>query len=1179
MKYFLTAVAFCCCALLAAGDRTFHRGGVTFPMEKISAERFAVKKTPAGKNLVKNGDFSQDFLTSRDNTQGWRRGRWMFGEENRKKFWKEACKIVESRISVVDGKKALDLNRPAELAKLMGKAAGEMYISAEQRVPLPDDQGGVYKLTFTYRSQKIGDGRFLQAILLRYYSEVVKGKEVRPYQVVNYAPVPNWTANPVELTVPAGTKALNISFRSDGCGRTLVRDVSLVKIDTPSMPLTVELAPMKLLDNVFVLASGDPGVIGMRLRNNLPKGHFKHRLFTLNLELPADVEVLGGNTFFTEKITSKPIKVNGKDYKAWQLPFNATIPANVRNSNNFTGWHVPGVMIRSNAKAGLSRECALYITGKGQMLSNKENFTLRMAPALPEVHPGKLFLPGFSSVTADIQFPLFPAAKDAFVNFVTKKSGTRWITASITADEARLFKKLGVKYVTSEPWGIANGYRVGRMPNDKKPAYSIFRDLQGRPVGNHGVYATCPAAIYLKTPYYNEVVVPYVKKAVEGLDGFTPNWEPYTFRNMGCFCDTCKKEFGKYAKLSGEKLDKVWPAELQLGKKYRETAIKFRGWQHGRMVMTLHEEIIAAGGSEVGMCPEVGTDQVLDYPEYNATQGEYSPYNYAGKTKWLNVWGPYVWFIGERPYVYTKAAYLRYWEVIRRAAQDYRKALPGTRAKLLAMPHGNQVSTTALGQPEGMAMDQISAFLAGFDASQLYFFPRGYDHRFWAELGRSSRLIALTEDMVMEGKPFKGAAVTPVTPFPGPVLNISPRMMSDLKKSDVLQVTAFEKGKKILAAVGNFWEKGDVVFKLRIPGLKARQTYSVIEIPYNRQFTREQGKLFNGKELGDGILLHAGALRWVFFVIVPVDAPPAIAQITAAEMAKEKLNLDKRNKVAAETEAARDRALMSENDFGEWKTFSKGGFACKVIDPKGKNLLEITAGKNSALINPRGLVIDSLKIGGVEQVLGNFSLACFWNPGKNGMQSYNPYRVIEQQVTAEGLRIVGECVTSGRTYPALPGVGIRRIITLSRDFKQLTFETILANPTEMSMDEVGFRWYFQPSAWDNNNGGFMEIGGKKITRPHGYSFYRNDIDTASEEKIRNIFLVKNPSVPVKGSVIDFKTPAGKGMVITLQPADQVGGVAVWDTPSLFAATCEPFYKPLTIAPGGNRSFKAVVRIR
>jgi hypothetical protein len=195
------------------------------------------------------------------------------------------------------------------------------------------------------------------------------------------------------------------------------------------------------------------------------------------------------------------------------------------------------------------------------------------------------------------------------------------------------------------------------------------------------------------------------------------------------------------------------------------------------------------------------------------------------------------------------------------------------------------------------------------------------------------------------------------------------------------------------------------------------------------------------------------------------------------------------------------------------------------------------------------------------------------------MQAFHPFRVTEQSVKNGELRIVAENVTSGRSYPALPGLKIRRIITFSKDLKQITVETELNNPSEMSMDEVGYRWYFMPTAWDNNNGGYMDIAGKKISRPHGYSFYKKDIDAAAEEKIRRIFIVKNPSIAISGNVLDFKTAAGKGMVITLLPASEFGGVAVWDTPSLFAATCEPFYKALTIAPGSKRTFKALIRVK
>ena len=1160
----------------AAGDLTFHRGGVTFPMEKISAGRFNPKTASSGKNLILNGDFTGDFVSSKSKTRGWIRGCWLFGTENRKKYFAQASKITRSEIKITDGKPALVLNRPAALEELMGTNAASFYISATQRVPLPDTLGGVYKLSFQYSSRKIGSGSSSQMVLVYYLSET--NKNTRSYQVFSFPAQPGWNSNSAELTVPAKTKALNIVFRADGCGMTCIREVRLVKSATAKTPLVLEITPMKMLDNTFVLGSGDPAVMGMRVRNTLPKGLFKNTKLSLEMELPADVEILGVNGQFTGKMSSKDILCNNQKYKKWTLPLSSAVPLTIRNNNQFIGWNIPCIMLRSKGKPGTLRKCTLKIVDKTGVLSNKESFMLRIDPPLPKVMVSKRFLPGFSSVSGDIQYRNFTAARDAFAKFVAEKSGTRWITASMPPDDAKVYRKYGIKYITCETNSIANGYRVGRVPNAQKPAYAIYRDLLGRPVSNGGTYATCPAAIYLKTPFYNDVIVPYIRKAVAGLDGFTPNWEPYSFRNVGCFCDTCKKEFAKFAKIPAGQIDKIWPGELQLGKKYRKTAIKFRGWQHGKLIMTLHEEIVKAGGKEVGMCPEVGTDQIILYPRYTAEQGEYSPYCYADKTKWLNVWGPYIWFIGERPYVYSKAAYLRFWETIRRSVEDYRKSLPRTRAKLLAMPHGNQVSTTALGQPEGMAMDQISAYLAGFDASQLYFFPRGYDHRFWRELGRSSHLIALTEEYVMGGKKVKGIKVEPVTPFPAPVQNISPRMMPDLKSCNILQAVGFAKGGKYLAAVGNFWEKGDVIFKFSFPGLDARKTYSVTEIPFNRQFTKEQGKLFTGKDLKQGILLHAGALRWVFFEIAPCDAPAAVAQMTAAVMAKEKLNLDKANKAAADAEEARDKALMSENDFGEWKTFKSGGLSCKVIDPKDKNFLSVTSGKNSVVINPRGLVISSWLINGVPQTEPNFSMTCFWSPGKNGMQSRNAYRVTEQKMTSQGLRITGVCVTSGRSYPAMVGMKITRILTFSKDLTSLTVETIVSNPTEISVNDVGFRWYFMPSAWNNSNGGHMEIGGEKFKRPHGYSFYKKDIDPASETVIRRIFLVKRPSIPIKGEILSFVAPKSRSMKIKLQPAALFGGVAVWDTPDLFAATCEPFYKPRTIAPGGKISFKAEIKI-
>lgn len=114
----------------------------------------------------------------------------------------------------------------------------------------------------------------------------------------------------------------------------------------------------------------------------------------------------------------------------------------------------------------------------------------------------------------------------------------------------------------------------------------------------------------------------------------------------------------------------------------------------------------------------------------------------------------------------------------------------------------------------------------------------------------------------MNGKKKDDVTVVPQTPFPAPVENIEPRFLPDVRKSDLLQVAAFEKDGRILVAAGNFWEKGDVVFQLRVPGLKPDQEYTVQEKAFRRQFVPEQGKFFTGKMLADGILLHAGAMRW-----------------------------------------------------------------------------------------------------------------------------------------------------------------------------------------------------------------------------------------------------------------------------------------------------------------------------
>ena len=240
----------------------------------------------------------------------------------------------------------------------------------------------------------------------------------------------------------------------------------------------------------------------------------------------------------------------------------------------------------------------------------------------------------------------------------------------------------------------------------------------------------------------------------------------------------------------------------------------------------------------------------------------------------------------------------------------------------------------------------------------------------------------------MNGKKKDDVTVVPQTPFSAPTAfptvetaaGVLPKYLPDVKKSDLLQVAAFEKDGRILVAAGNFsdllqvaafekdgrilvaagnfWEKGDVVFQLRVPGLKPDQEYTVQEKAFRRQFVPEQGKFFTGRMLADGILLHAGAMRWAFFEIAPATKIPA-ETVTTAEMRRELERCQKENRRAADEEAARDKALHAENDIGELKSMSSGALSCKPVTKNGKPMLEVVSGKNTLLLNPCGMALES----------------------------------------------------------------------------------------------------------------------------------------------------------------------------------------------------------------------------
>lgn len=1157
----------------------FDRGGITFPMEKISAERFS-KTDGKEVNLLKNGDLSEP-LAKRP-SDGWTGSIWIFQKENRDKFEKDASTLSSAKIVNTESGKALELSRNEKLEELMGKESPNFTNSFTQIAALPDENGGMYRLSFDCRTRISGKNASRQMVLLNYFDagdpRPGRGKTTKDYTHLPIDPAPEWRLFSKEFSVPPKTRDLSVAIRADGCGILQVKNPKLVKLDGTQTPLTVELAPGKLLDNTFVLASGEPGIIAFKFRNNLPPGNLKAEKIIMNLVLPDAVAVEDTNAFFVGEIRNSDLNLNGEKWKRWEFEVAPALIATLRNSRDFNGWSIACAVISGRAAAGTTWNCRYYLTGQGKPVSSEETFTLKMVSPLSPVTAPKQFLSGFSSVSGDLKFRK-PETENRFAEFVGK-TGTTLVTAGVTPEFAKKLYANGVRLVTSESYGFANGYRIGIMDEKKKPEDSKYLDVNGKPVMNGSVTATCPVAIYKRSPYYKEVVLPLLRTGIAGRDGLQPNWEPYSFVGKGCFCDRCRDEFAKFANLSPEKIGEIWPKQLQVGYPYRDAAIRFRAYQHARLIRTLQEDAVSMGADKVGFCPEVGTDQIIRYPNSFQEQWEFTPYEYADSLKWLNVWGPYNWFLADQPYAYVKGANLPTWEFSRRVVRDYRNHFknPAKRAKLMAMPHGSQCNMLALGQPEGMAMDQLSSFLAGYDASILYFFPRGYDHRFWKALADSTARIAENEEIVMNGRKKEGVSATPQSPFPAPVENIEPRYLPDVRSSDLLQVAAFEKDGRLLVAVGNFWEKGDVVFSLRVPGLIAERKYAVVEKEFQRQFIPEKNRFFSGKELSDGILLHAGALRWVFFEILPA-ANQTERTVTSADLRKELERCRKENQSAANAETVRDRALRAENEVGEFKKQGEGPLSCEPLFQDGKPMLKVTSGKNVLILNPRGMALESWIVDGTDRVFPTYGLSAFWTPGNNGMVANANYQLTEQKISASGLSVSAEFMTNTRNYPQLAGLKIVKTVTVSADLRHVLFEAKLANTLSTAMNDVGYRWNLIPAEWSARNGGSLQCSGQSFRRPGANSIMILKTDPGSEKTIRKLFAVKTPSMKITEGSFRFTLPGKPGMEAAFKPADLLSGIAIWDTPNMPSATFEPFYAPVLIPPGADITFSADFKVR
>ena len=1135
-------------AAVFASSGEFDRGGVSVDFPRISAERFASAQKQQGNLFKENWKPGTVFVHSPD--------------PRAQKVRSKALPLIKFE----KNGKILRTVKPAAIADAVGKLAKSISASWTQKVELPDRKGGEYRLRFRSKVRAVGtEGGNTPLIVVTV--KLADGKS-KTFVRAFHGTAKEFRDNEMLLQFPENSVSAYFYLRLDGCG--------IMEIDSPVLekmqhaaPVEITLHPTGKLDNIFVLSQNDPAVITLVLKRNVPVAELKAKLKTPRLEvvLPREVEFVD---------VGKPLKFIER--KGNKLYFDASfwIDRLLRFDGYENHMKLP-LLVTTKAPAGMvAEEVRCQLTDGGKALTEVNSFKIRVIPQIKKAAQSSIFLSGYQPMGIYLHFSK-ESSRRMFAEF-SGRTGFGWICLDFTPETAALYRSFGTKIITPELYWLANGYRIGA----KKPDYAKFKPLSKTASFdiNNG---TCPAAVYNRTPFYTEMFEPYLQKNLKGLDGVIANWEPFMFHGQGCFCDTCRDEFADFVKIPRAEMKKMWPKELTITGKLYKQGVRFRSIQHAKLVKTIHASVNKFTSGKAGFIPEVVWITCADTLARGGSNSEHDPLDYAGDLTYFDPWGPYTGWPTLTPYNYVKGENLETYVAAKRVREFMKKQFGKKCPKLVALPHGLQgkfwVTT-----PEAMAMEVTGFFVQGYHSALLYLFPQGYDNRYWSVMARSNDLIARNEDFVFNGERVTGmVSVEPVSPYPAPKKRISPRYLLNPPPESLLQCDGFRKGDALLAAVGNYWLKGDVFFKLKVRGLKKNQLYAVSEAAAQRSFVKADGKFFTGAELEKGVMLHAGALRWAFFKIEPAQKalvqPKKIMPAQLDRAMKEHMSAIKK---AVDEENALDAAIESEFRKSELRPLSHGALKCvPVTGADGRQKLLFTSGKNSLSFELDNCAMKNWQVNGNLWVEAA-GMPMFWLPSNAASARYT---VTKQDVVKEGILVVAEKLFTRKNSAALEHLTIRHTLLVAPDLRSLKISSALIDShnaeTGGGSFDLGFRYHFFPGNLSGQNGDILLTAkGKELVHKRVFEqrVYAREMGK-SATLMNKLFECPKAPVLIDKSTAYLRYAKGKEQLkIQAFPEKLFAGYAVWDTPKQKFPTFEPFFHPVRIENDKSALFSIELKV-
>ncbi len=830
-----------------ADGRQCERGGFTFDFGAISNARFGGVSSVG--NLAEGLD-------------GWKSG---YGYLHNAKVPASDPRRREIKKGIEWRREGSELvvGKSAKLVDICGNAKMAECVSGgwSRTVALPDVSGGVYRLSFKYRMRH-DVGEFGGVLFTPRLAKSVVGTANAKEPGMTVYHLPNlWSEDGMwskDIRVPPMCDRIEIIMRIDGIGELRFSDFALTRREADT-PVTVQFAPAAYLDGTFAFSSGQCGMMCVQWQRNddavYAAGTFEHEL-----TLPKGYALVEAVMAETNDVAATALADGSVRYRMKANLYAGGVPP-----AEFSGWSPLSMLVR--ADAGAPRGTATFATFcKGRQVSNVAKVEVFTMPEIKAPQPKRFglgFYPGGPSCAFRTR-----AAQEGFADLFTA-AGSTWVThMRANRDVYAMWRAKGIRCITPEWYLCANGFRVGDgkgRPEDQKYVTQATGNIDY-------ARATCPIAVYEEKSYFRDVFLPQMRKFLDGADGLWANWEPYYFGGRGCFCDNCCRAFAEWMKVPYAEVRKGWPQNLKWGERYGREILKFRSWQHGRLVKTINRHVVEATGGErsVGFIPGISWCEMSSGWRPNNLAAEVQAIDYAGALRWIDPWGPYVWWRASSPYLEQPEDLLGYWcaakDVRGQVNADY---MPQSRPKLLAFPHGIQ-GEDALCQPEGITVALDAFFFNGWEAAVVYAFPRGYDARWWQAFADAAVRAARYEDAVLDGKRVD-ASVTllPDAGYPAPARNIKSTYLSWTKSVPYLQCAAYDHGGRRICAVMNFAHHATAGFTLKTAGLPSGRYQVVSEdgVKWPREGVR---RTFSAEELASvGVRLSVGAVRTKVFEIRP----------------------------------------------------------------------------------------------------------------------------------------------------------------------------------------------------------------------------------------------------------------------------------------------------------------------